>query len=168
MIPIFSSLAMAALVSGAPCELPCRCLPPRTPVETRNTSSAVFVGRVISQRDSVYVLHDSANNHDFRFHDTEHTMVVEAAWKLPAGVSDTIRVWTRNTSCSPWFEVNGQYMVYVHDDNAETRRFAYGCSRSRPLSNAAEDVRELGRPTRGVVPAIVPQTSAAGTPARPG
>lgn len=175
MIPILSNLAFAALLAGTPCELPCRCISPPSLVQERERSSAVFVGRVVSQRDSIWILSDQATNRSWEVRETESTIVVDAAWKLPAGVSDTVKVWTGESSCDPVL-IEGEYHLVYAGANS---RFpgvliAPDCSRTTLAASPSADeaFTALGTPITGTLrsggyPPRRAPSAAAGTPLVP-
>jgi hypothetical protein len=167
MIPILSSLALTALLASAPCELPCRCMAPPPPAQARDSSAAVFVGRVISQRDSVWLFRDTINDRQLTFDAREHTLVVEAGWKLPAGASDTIRVWTGNTRCDGHLELDRTFLVYASESRFYPGLVIFGCGRTRYVEGASDDITALGTPIRGALPAAgYPPAPAAATAGR--
>ncbi|MBB4638334.1 hypothetical protein [Longimicrobium terrae] len=153
MIPILSSLALAALLAGAPRELPGRCMPPSTPMESLEHASAVFVGRVVSQRESTRIMRSETRNESFEVQETEHTFVIDASWKLPAGVTDTVRIWTYVGFESPTLHRGEDYMVYASETRFfPGRLYAGNCSPTTAASRASEDFAALGRPIRGRLP----------------
>ncbi|MBB4638335.1 hypothetical protein [Longimicrobium terrae] len=154
MIPILSSLALAGLLAGAPCELPCRCISPPSPAEARDESKAVFVGRVVSQRDSVWILRDAGTTHGWAVQETESTIVVDVSWKLPAGVSDTIRVWTGKSSCDPVLIVGEYHLVYAGENRLLPGVLVSpGCSRTTLAASlsAEQQFAGLGTPVTGTL-----------------
>lgn len=153
MIPILSSLALAALLAGAPCELPCRCISPPSPAEARDESKAVFVGRVVSQRDSVWIFRNPATNDSWEVQETESTLVVDVSWKLPAGVSDTIRVWTGKSSCDPVLLVGEYHLVYAGENRLPGVLVSPGCSRTTLAASlsAEQQFAGLGAPVTGTL-----------------
>lgn len=151
MLPILSSLALYALLAGAPCELPCRCVSVPSLVQARDSAKAVFVGRVISQRDSVWLFRDTINDRELRFHQTEHTLVIDAAWKLPAGVSDTIRVWRGKTSCDWPLALDGTYLIFAEENRFHPGLVSFGCGRTNDAGRASDDIAALGTPLRGAL-----------------
>ena len=154
MIPIImSSLVLAALLAGEPRAVPRECMlsAPR-PAKLRREAEAVFVGRVISQRDSLVTMRHRATNRTYEVRETEYTMVIDAAWKLPARMSDTMRVWTWNGAEDAALAVGESWMVYAGSRYSVGRLFAFGCSLSKPAHRAADDFAALGRPSFGALP----------------
>lgn len=131
--PLIALLAIFALPQ--PC-LACYCIPPPTPAEGLTKADAVFRGRVIATPSwpplSGYVRRDIA----FR---------VETSWK--GQVAPEVLVvdgWGAATStCTYQLESGVEYLVYARADREGTLSVEV-CNRTRPVSEAADDLRALG------------------------
>ncbi|MYL57218.1 hypothetical protein GLW20_06845 [Virgibacillus halodenitrificans] len=124
----------------------CSCLEPGPPKEELKRSSAVFSGKVIKQID------ENENNLIQSSADKIATILkVDKTWK---GIKDTeVVVHTERSSASCGFEfnLNNSYLVYAtkKDDKLHVSL----CSRTTSLTEATEDLTELGdgqRPTNHV------------------
>lgn len=132
---------VAALSAAAPCVRPfCDCFPPPFPLPARDAAAAVFVGEVVSVRDSVLSFGKDwgALARIVRFS-------VRASWK---GVeADTVTVAT-TSSCGYEFEAGKPYLVYATRRGERRPLETSICHRTAPEDRAADDLRALGEPIR--------------------
>ena len=119
---VFSSQAESA-VSNGKCRVP-------TVEAAYLYSKAVFVGEITK------VVEDG---------DTKtFTFKVEKNWKGANGKEIEINV--RETArYQAWFEVGEKYLVYARGSEKDEKLWETRCSRSKRLSDAAEDIAELDR-----------------------
>ena len=96
-----------------------------------NTSSAVFVGKVKSEKKE-------GDTKTFEFE-------VEKYWKGAGRKKIKINVY-ETARFQAWFQVGGKYLIYADasDGNLRVGR----CSRSRDAEDASEDLRQLGKGKR--------------------
>ena len=136
--------------SVIPCAL-CRCVPSGSPAKELAHATAVFSGRVdaITRDDSIPPL-DTAwsvaqQNAWFvrLFEQRQVRISVLRVWK--GQVSETITLVTGGggPDCSYEFEIGAAYLVYAYPSR-RAGLSATSCSRTRLLSKAEEDMRELG------------------------
>lgn len=118
---------------------PCTCVPPDTPTEELEKSDAVFAGTVIELRvDTLRV--DNVNVLLFR----KAKFEVLAVWKgLDLG-DVTVMTPFETSACGFAFEQGTSYLVYAFlvNDSLSTNI----CTRTKKLSEAEEDLEELGKP----------------------
>jgi hypothetical protein len=145
-----AALFGAAIVIAA-CVAPrvaraCSCAPPRPPLEAQQAAAVVFEGRTFN------VAREGGQN---RF-----SFEVLRVWKgeLPANV----QIWSasQSASCGRAYESGLPYLVYAHELPGGLLGDGL-CSRTRPVSNAAEDLELLGA---GRAPARSPGTSTSESP----
>jgi hypothetical protein len=133
---------LGALGQAPPCGRVCSCAHPRTATVARDRATAVFTGRVLSVRDTVFPV----NADGYRSAGHVAVLVVDRAWK---GVeSDTVPV-VSSEPCSFRFQAGHAYLVYAH---AAAGALHTGmCDRTAPFAaggRVADDLRELGAPAR--------------------
>lgn len=135
--------------------LACTCAPPGTPTEELQKSDAVFIGSVI---DLTPVNRDQSGI--FLFHKIKFE--VKSSWKGVDLGEVIVTTAAQSGMCGFAFEQDSTYLVYA---------FAQGdslltniCTRTRSLSQAKEDLDEIGKPLvtaveEGVPGTTIPQTS---------
>lgn len=135
--------------------LACTCAPPGTPTEELQKSDAVFIGSVI---DLTPVNRDQSGI--FLFHKIKFE--VKSSWKGVDLGEVIVTTAAQSGMCGFAFEQDSTYLVYA---------FAQGdslltniCTRTRSLSEAKEDLDEIGKPLvtaveEGVPGTTIPQTS---------
>ena len=125
----------------------CSCVDPGSPSEALERSGAVFVGRVVSL-DRSHVKLWSADPIIVEFD-------VETVWKGPAYRTIFLTTAVSEGSCGYTFDEGFEYLVYSWNGSEVN-----WCSRTRPLSQAAYDLAELGpgqappEGTTGPTPAV--------------
>ncbi len=127
---IFALVLFAPSIANA-----CSCIPPEPPLEAKERAAAVFAGRVESIEQSDWLMQGGADPVIVR-------MTVSDVWKGPENQNVTIRTARDSAACGYSFEEGKAYLVYAHEsDNG----LATGiCERTALLSDAEEDVKELG------------------------
>jgi len=135
--------------------LACTCAPPGTPTEELQKSDAVFIGTVI---DLTPVNRDQSGM--FLFHKVK--LEVKSYWKGVNLGEVTVTTAAQSGMCGFAFEQGSTYLVYafVQGDSLLTNI----CTRTKRLSEAEEDVEELGKPLvtaveEGLPGTIIPQTA---------
>lgn len=107
----------------------CTCAAPGSPTEELKNSAAVFSGKIsdrISETNSYLI--------DFE---------VTKSWKGLEGDSIRVRTAKESAACGYNFESNKEYLVYgnnLQDDVLSTNI----CTRTKLLSQASDDLKELG------------------------
>ncbi len=127
---VVASISVAANVYA------CSCMNPGPPCEATSKSSAVFVGTVISSKDS-----KTSQQYDFASREVKFS--VEEAFK---GLSSTeVSVFTGwgGGDCGYPFLAGRQFLVYAYKDEKDGRFKTSICSRTRHLSEAKEDLAYL-------------------------
>lgn len=145
---MLSAIAFTFLLNySTPAAYACSCAIPGTPTEEMARSGAVFTGKVIEivDRNKNGFIQSSADP-------VEAVITVDQIWK---GIeeSQVVVVTERDSaSCGFEFEVNLEYIIYASKDGDQLR--ASLCSRTALLSDASDDLIELGdgeKPTIDVV-----------------
>ena len=126
----------------------CSCIDPGSPSEALERSAAVFAGRVVSIDDRL-ALGSSLDPLIIKFD-------VETVWKGSLHQQIELRTAFDSASCGYSFVEGVEYLVYSHNGSEASL-----CSRTRPLSEAADDLAELG-PGR-----TAPESGTPPTPASP-
>ncbi len=142
---IFLSISLFALLLLAQINVfACDC-PSRTFAEALEKSTAVFSGKVIAQE---YQKITDASDKDFGAEVLTVKLKVDKWWK-GSGDSDVVlktltvrNGWIRRNSCDFFFKAEESYLVYAGFYKDWLRTGA--CSRTKELTGAGEDVKELG------------------------
>lgn len=127
-------IALAVLVGcavAAPVAWSCSCAPPPPPKGALENAVAVFSGKCVEMKE--------ANQFTKQF-----TFEVAKVWKGEVGKKVTVTTAANGAACGYGFDTKGEatYIVYCFGkgDALQTNL----CTRTRPLSAAAEDLKELG------------------------
>jgi hypothetical protein len=129
----------------------CSCMMPPPPLAARDTAVAVFRGTVTDISPTGV----GGTSSDF----VRVSFGVSEVWKGPTEPTITIATSGSSASCGYEFALREEYVVYAGLDDAQFTTSL--CSRTAPLAQAADDVRELGAGTR---PAPAPTAPAAEQP----
>ena len=113
-------------------------------------ATAVFIGRVVSLREF-----EAPGGLVSTGDPTTVELDVSTVWKGPTSETRRLTTARSGVSCGYTFVVGGEYLVYSHGSRVSL------CSRTRPLSSAAQDLAELGPgQTPGeVAPTLTPTVS---------
>jgi hypothetical protein len=114
---------------AASAEIRAKCRVPSVEEAYKN-SKAVFIGEILN------VVKDG----DVK----TFTFKVEKRWKGAAGKQIKINV-QETSHYQAWFEVGDKYLVYARGSEKDEKLWEVRCSRSKPLTDASEDITELGR-----------------------
>ena len=157
VFPIVLGVALLAVTpvipEGAACEI-CSCAPKQPPSHARDSSAAVFSGRVVALLDWPVARPDSTFQGSQR-HDAELAYLKKAVKRLQVTI-EVLEVWkgdivartevyTANQCCVCGFpfELGKEYLIYA--GRASSGHLGVSlCSRTRELSKAADDVAALG------------------------
>jgi hypothetical protein len=108
----------------------CSCLPAKPPAEARSAADAVFEGKLVAQSDA----------------DADHTRFefsVSRVWKGDVAAATYVVSHKQSATCGRTYRADTTYIVYAR--TAKDGGLTDGlCSRSRPVEDAAEDLRVLG------------------------
>ena len=135
-IILFSVLSLVLMTNIVVLGHACTCPPERTPLEELAAVDEVFLGVVVAVVNLPYE------------GITKITINVTASWKGTA--VGTVTVYTPivykpgDGGCGVFMEQNEEYLVYA--TYSELGITASGCSRTRHILNAGEDLTELGDP----------------------
>lgn len=134
----------------------CSCVMPAEPLEALENSAAVFTGKVVDIKESKGTIISSADP-------AEVTFEVVSSWK---GVeTNKVKLTTElsSASCGFTFTEGESYIVYT-GDGGEPEGLKTGlCTRTKLLSSAGEDLKELGPTTFTGRPSESPGTVADGS-----
>jgi MYXO-CTERM domain-containing protein len=131
-LPLFlTCLAIPAVVALTPrFAEACSCLPAKPPADARNDADAVFEGKLVGQSEA----------------DADHTRFefsVSRVWKGDVAASTYVVSHKQSATCGRTYRAETTYVVYAR--TAKDGGLTDGlCSRSRPVEDAAEDLRVLG------------------------
>ena len=137
--PILFVTFLVLLATAPRAAVACTCVPPPGPLEALSQSDAVFSGKVLR----IYTDKGQYGEvHRVQFD-------VDAYWKGEHGAQLLIETATNSAACGFNFEEGKQYLVYgfLHDSILRTNI----CTRTAKLSNAQEDLTELGEAAQVVV-----------------
>jgi protocatechuate 3,4-dioxygenase beta subunit len=130
-LKVFLFLAFLLAVS-APAANACSCVVGGTPCSDYWKASAVFVGTVINNSPTTYKLGDFENEGRLvRF-------TIEQPMRGIRGKEVEVRTGSGGGDCGYGFQLGGRYLVYAYE--ASGKLFTGICSRTRPLSEASEDL----------------------------
>lgn len=153
-VAIFS-LLMAAAFSAPSAAHACKCMFPEV-APAREGATAVFEGRVTA-------IADEPVEGDVGIGKKRVTLALVRTWKgLENKESVVVSTSASSASCGYMFEPNASYLVYA--DGTEDALEVSGCSRTRPMSDAADDLAVLGG---GITPVEVKNAPAPTTPPVP-
>lgn len=136
-------LTLAASLLCADRVLACTCMPPGSPCRAYGGASAVFVGTVTGVREKRRAGQDvDWTPRAFRF-------AVEQAFLGVEGAEVEVSTGTGGGDCGYGFREGESYLVYANRDEKGGRLVTGICMRTRPVSDAAEDLEFLrGLPGR--------------------
>jgi len=149
-------LCAAASLWTAPA-LACKCMP-QSPADSLAQAVAVFEGQVVELRDGEPEKGGPAADRAVK-------LAVVRAWK---GVeSETVDLLTPSdgAACGYNFTRGASYLVYASADSSGLR--VVSCSRTRPISEAGEDLRLLGMGATPVDPRMPSADAGADKPKAP-
>lgn len=151
VLTLAGGLALAWLTGTARARA-CKCAVPPA-LEARAAATAVFEGRVSTVEELPAAGNATGDSRQV-------TLAVVRVWKGLES-TETVRVTTRgaSASCGSMFEPNVSYLVYAGGSTATLE--VSGCSRTRALSDAGEDLALLGA---GITPVTVTADSPAAVP----
>jgi hypothetical protein len=119
-------LSLSAGIASA-----CSCAPPPPPKQALEQSAAVFSGKVTAIRQEGFTKHV--------------TFEVTSAWKGAPGAKVTIQTAADGATCGYGFKVGDKFLVYCYQNPQDKRILATNiCTRTKPLAEAAEDLKDLG------------------------
>jgi hypothetical protein len=127
----------------------CSCLMNSPPCEAYGRASAVFVGRVVdaaqrneSVRDGIKIVYDVGT---IRFS-------VQEAFRGVDSKEVEIHSGTGGGDCGYWFRRGEVYLIYAYQSFEDKKLYTNICTRTRPVSEASEDLEFL----RGLSAANLP------------
>lgn len=115
----------------------CSCVKEPTVQEEMQNKTAVFSGKVTGIRESRKWFSSSADP-------IEVTFEVEQVWKGEVRKKQTIYTAMSSASCGNDFITGAEYMVYAHRNSDSGKLETNICSRTRPISQATDDLITLG------------------------
>lgn len=118
------------LFGAAEAALACSCAPPPPPQTALKESNAVFTGTVLG-------VTTSGVNYVVRLR-------VESSWKGAKCGEVTVITASEDAACGYNFQVGQSYLVYAV--KAQGKLSTNLCSRTKPTSEAGEDLTALGKP----------------------
>src|SRR6267378_2267102 len=132
-------LSIALLLLSASYGLACTCVPERPPCEAFGSARAVFIGKVVGSRER-----RTQKNEDgtITTYDVgEIYFRVDESFGGIQGSRVVIHSGTGGGDCGYWFIRAKRYLVYAYGDASN---WSTGiCTRTRPLTEAAEDLTFL-------------------------
>ena len=105
--------------------LACQCVETKSVAHSVESSAAVFSGR------------------GTKIYGTRIDFAVDRSWKGIAEPEITIYTPAQSTTCGYQFDERQEYLVYAYSQ-AEDRLATDTCTRTRKLTDAQQDIRELG------------------------
>ena len=116
----------------------CTCTPPVSATEELEKSDAVFTGKVLE------VITDTINAENTIFTFYKIKFEISAVWKGVNSEQVVISTSMQASVCGFLFEQGIEYIVYAFNDG--TSLSTNICTRTKKLSEAQEDLNELGTP----------------------
>lgn len=131
------AVVMAALAWGNQAVEACRCRPPPPPKQSLTQAGAVFAGKVVD------IKYDDATRQK------TVTMEVSSVWKGEVGKKIVVKTAISSAACGYNFQKGKSYMVYClkrnkKGDEKQATVSTNICTRTRPMSQAGDDVKALG------------------------
>jgi len=119
----------------------CSCVPARPPCNYYGEATAIFLGRVVgsAERKSYIDEHGNKTVYDvgtIRF-------LVQENYKGAPGYEVEIHSGTGGGDCGYWFLRNESYVVYAYKNADDNKLYTSICTRTNPVSEAAEDLEFL-------------------------
>lgn len=119
----------------------CSCVVPEEPLKALEKSSAVFVGKVVDMKEPKGLIISSADP-------VKVTFEVDSSWKGIKGNKVTLTTALWSASCGYEFVEGESYIVYAYARDGDFDKLeASLCSRTKLLTAASEDLKELGPST---------------------
>jgi hypothetical protein len=119
----------------------CSCAPPRAPCNYYGDASAIFVGRAVGSAQRKTVVDENGEKITFDV-GTIRFLVLEN-FKGASGYEVEISSGTGGGDCGYWFRRNETYVVYAYLLKDGKTLYTHICTRTRPLSFAADDLEYL-------------------------
>ena len=132
------AVVMAALAWGNQAVEACRCRPPPPPKQSLAQSGAVFLGKVTD------IQYNDAGRYKIA------TLEVTGFWKGEVGKTVKVRTSISSAACGYNFQKDNVYLVYClkptgKQADAKQQVFQTNiCTRTRPISQAKEDIKAFG------------------------
>ncbi len=111
----------------------CDCIGPKPPLEARAESAAVFEGTVIGMVPTGYIRNGFPSRVDVTFN-------VTRVWKGAEMLQVHLSTPGTGSMCGYSFKAGERYLVYARDDG-HGQLVTTLCDRTRPLKEAAEDLK---------------------------
>lgn len=128
-----SILTLTLGLSAADVALACSCAPAPAPAEARDQADAVFTGTVVE------ITPDRSGNYSVvRFQ-------VQQVWKGTRCREVTVTTGLSDLNCGYAFQTGQTYLVYAYSEKGKLNTNM--CSRTKPVSEAGEDLSALGAPS---------------------
>lgn len=119
----------------------CSCVVPEEPLKALEKSSAVFVGKVVDMKEPKGLIISSADP-------VKVTFEVDSSWKGIKGNKVTLTTALSSASCGFEFVEGESYIVYAYARDGDFDKLEAGlCSRTKLLTAASADLKELGPST---------------------
>lgn len=129
-------ISLLFVFTSATQAIACSCAGGMRPCEAYGDASAIFVGTVtLSTNITVKEAGYETTKRKVRFH------VDRALKNVESSDVEVVTNWGE-AACGYGFRLGGQYVVYAYSENNETLATSI-CTRTRPLSEAAEDLEYL-------------------------
>lgn len=151
------------LLAGSGTVHACSCVMPGAPAEELKSHAAVFAGQVVSLSQPNRFGQAVSPS----FAETGVEFQVNRVWKGDVGENTRITTPPTGGACGVPFVEGEEYLVYAYASAQEDGGYAANiCSRTRPLSEAAEDLEALGEgnPPATGGPVSEPQASLVASP----
>jgi hypothetical protein len=139
---ILLSALTTLLAVNVPDALACSCVPPKPPRESYLASDVVIIGTVKSITRVAGARSEARLRVDF------HDVI---PYRGAEGTSVTIFTDEYSASCGYPFKTGDRYVVYAHKSKETAQILVSLCSRTGPISHAAEDLTffaTLSRPVK--------------------
>lgn len=135
---IYSLACVILLLSSARTINACSCLGPEPPCQAFGSASAVFSGRVAEI--TLFTGNDKPGRN---YQQKLVRFVVSQSYRGISGTSAETVTGSGGGDCGYPFKVGESYLVYASQNPRDKKLYAGICSRTRPLSEAGEDLRYL-------------------------
>ncbi|MEK5252867.1 hypothetical protein NST74_05325 [Paenibacillus sp. FSL F4-0125] len=159
IILCFTLIFMALLTVRPSVTYACSCVVPAEPLEALESSTAVFVGKVVKIKEPRGTIISSADP-------VKVTFEVGSSWKGVEGNKVTLTTALSSASCGFEFVEGESYIVYANDNREgdSGKLVASLCSRTKLLASASEDLKELGPSISAGTPTATPEVTSNHSP----
>lgn len=141
------ALAFVLLPQLAARAVACSCFPIPSPYKSVEGSRAVFVGKVLGEREAA--TSEGSDGRTYTVRDRVFRFAVEEAFKGKLGKEVEVNAGSADSMCTVGFDVGETYIVYAFGESEAALRSSM-CSRTKRLAGAESEVYYVRAMLKGV------------------